>query len=41
MTTNRPYREGLTEAQALENLKNYSGLYYDPFLLEEFAQMFA
>lgn len=39
MTTNRPYREGMTRIQAAENLKQYADLYYDPWLLEEFLQM--
>lgn len=39
MTTNRPYKEGMTTLQALEELKCYSGSHYDPLLLEEFTQM--
>lgn len=39
MTTNRPYREGISRAQALEELRRFSGTLYDPDLLEEFAQI--
>ncbi|NLI91580.1 MAG: diguanylate cyclase [Peptococcaceae bacterium] len=37
ITTNRPYKEAMTKSQALEELRRYSGLHYDPYLLEEFV----
>jgi response regulator RpfG family c-di-GMP phosphodiesterase len=39
MTTNRPYKEGMTPIQAVEELRHFSGQHYDPQLLEEFIRM--
>ncbi|HHV64134.1 MAG TPA: diguanylate cyclase [Peptococcaceae bacterium] len=39
MTTIRQYKEGMTKEQALEELKNLTGRYYDPNLLAEFLAM--
>lgn len=39
ITTNRPYKEAMSEEQALEELKRYSGIHYDPVLLNEFTNM--
>lgn len=39
ITTNRPYKEAMSTEQALEELARYSGVFYDPWVLEEFIQM--
>jgi len=39
MTTNRPYKDGMTMEQAVEELQSFSGRHYDPVLLELFIQM--
>ncbi|RNC29839.1 MAG: 3'3'-cGAMP-specific phosphodiesterase 2 [Candidatus Dichloromethanomonas elyunquensis] len=39
MTSDRPYKRGMTEAQAIEELSRLSGQHYDPFLLEKFIQI--
>jgi len=39
MTSNRSYKEGMNKAQAIEELKIYSGRHFDPGLLQEFVKM--
>jgi len=39
MTTDRPYKAGMSLEQALEELDRYSGTHYDAVLLKEFKKM--
>jgi len=39
ITTNRPYKEGMSKEQAVEELARYSGTHYDPIILELFSEM--
>ncbi|MBU2473145.1 MAG: HD domain-containing protein [Candidatus Omnitrophica bacterium] len=34
MTTTRPYRPALTKAEAMEELRKYKGVYFDPLVVE-------
>lgn len=38
MTTDRPYRKGLTFEEAGEELKRYTGIFYDPQLVDPFLE---
>lgn len=40
MTTNRPYRPALTDAQAIEELKNNSGKQFNPILVQAMAELY-
>ncbi len=40
MTTDRPYRKGLTHEFALAELKKYSGIQFDPGFVDAFIQAF-
>ncbi|MCT4631506.1 MAG: PAS domain S-box protein [Firmicutes bacterium] len=40
MTSDRPYREAMSEKMALEELKKCSGSQFDPKLVEEFLELF-
>ncbi|KUO64105.1 MAG: hypothetical protein APF84_08325 [Gracilibacter sp. BRH_c7a] len=39
ITTNRPYKFGMTNAQAIEELRGFSGIHYDSIIFEQFAEM--
>jgi response regulator RpfG family c-di-GMP phosphodiesterase len=39
MVSDRPYRERLTEDQALEELRRYSGRHFDPEVVEVFVRV--
>ncbi|NLT94446.1 MAG: diguanylate cyclase, partial [Clostridia bacterium] len=39
LITNRPYKEAMSKEQALEELKRFSGSYYDPYLLNKFCEI--
>lgn len=36
MTTDRPYRKGLSKETAIEEIKKYSGIHYDPKVVDAF-----
>ncbi len=36
MTTDRPYRKGLSKEMAVQEINNYSGIWYDPEVVEAF-----
>jgi HD-GYP domain-containing protein (c-di-GMP phosphodiesterase class II) len=40
MTSDRPYREAMSEKMALEELKKCSGSQFDPKLVEKFLELF-
>lgn len=39
MISNRPYRNALTEEEAINELRNCAGTQFDPSLVEYFIQM--
>jgi HD-GYP domain-containing protein (c-di-GMP phosphodiesterase class II) len=39
MISDRPYRERLTEAEALEELRRYSGRHFDPEVVDVFVRV--
>ncbi|MFH1201854.1 MAG: HD domain-containing phosphohydrolase [Candidatus Omnitrophota bacterium] len=39
MTANRPYRKGMSFEEAKQELKKYSGIYYDPKVVEAFCSV--
>lgn len=39
MTSNRPYRKGLSEQEAFKRLKQGSGKQWDPYLIKEFSKI--
>ncbi|WP_130805663.1 HD-GYP domain-containing protein [Senegalia massiliensis] len=39
MTSDRPYREGMTPSQALSEIKKYAGIHYDKKLVKIFADI--
>ena len=39
MTSDRPYRNALTQEQAIEELRKYSGIQFEPYLTEKFIDM--
>jgi hypothetical protein len=41
MTTERPYREPVTETEAIEELRRCSGAQFDPMVVEAFCRVIA
>jgi diguanylate cyclase (GGDEF)-like protein len=39
LTSHRPYKEAMSQEQAIEELQKYSGIHYDPEMLEKFCKM--
>lgn len=39
LTFHRPYKEAMSQEQAIEELQKYSGIHYDPEMLEKFCKM--
>lgn len=39
MTSNRPYRKGMAKEEAKKELKKYSGIYFDPKVVETFIRI--
>lgn len=39
MTSNRPYRDGLSRKEAVEELNKYKGVYYDPEIVDYFLEI--
>ena len=39
VTSDRPYRKGWSKEQALEYIKEHSGKYFDPQVVEEFLKL--
>ncbi len=39
LLSNRPYRKGCTEETVLEYIRKYSGIYFDPHLVESFLEL--
>jgi|GEM_PF-6583272 len=40
MTSNRPYRQGMNEEEALKEFEQLAGILYDPEAVEHFARIF-
>jgi diguanylate cyclase (GGDEF)-like protein len=40
ITNDRPYRNGTSHGEALEEIKKYAGIQFDPYLVKKFCQIF-
>jgi diguanylate cyclase (GGDEF)-like protein len=40
ITNDRPYRKGMSHRAALEEIRKYAGVQFDPYLVREFCQIF-
>jgi diguanylate cyclase (GGDEF)-like protein len=41
LTNNRPYRDAVSPDEALEEIRRYAGIQFDPYLVKKFCQLFA
>ena len=39
ITNDRPYRKGTSHSDALEEIKKYAGIQFDPYLVKKFCQI--
>jgi diguanylate cyclase (GGDEF)-like protein len=39
ITNDRPYRKGISHGEALEEIKKYAGIQFDPYLVKKFCQV--
>ena len=40
LTNDRPYRNGVSHGEALEEIQRYAGIQFDPYLVKKFCQLF-